>query len=111
MPGGDFSLSDGANARRGAQDDDEAQEARIINKVTDKLSVVFSAKIGTLSDAFSDKIREAVDAERGASHNSPSGDARRGAGPGHQADLPDDDDVVYWYSFSNHYTKRAFTQP
>ena len=23
----------------------------------------------------------------------------------------DDDDVVYWYSFSNHYTKRAFTQP
>ena len=22
-----------------------------------------------------------------------------------------DDDVVYWYSFSNHYTKRAFTQP
>ena len=21
------------------------------------------------------------------------------------------DDVVYWYSFSNHYTKRAFTQP
>ena len=23
----------------------------------------------------------------------------------------DDDVVVYWYSFSNHYTKRAFTQP
>ena len=22
-----------------------------------------------------------------------------------------DDVVVYWYSFSNHYTKRAFTQP
>ena len=22
-----------------------------------------------------------------------------------------DDDVVYWYSFSKHYTKRAFTQP
>ena len=26
-----------------------------------------------------------------------------------QADVGDD--VVYWYSFSNHYTKRAFTQP
>ena len=26
-------------------------------------------------------------------------------------DRGDDDDVVYWYSFSNHYTKRAFTQP
>jgi len=24
---------------------------------------------------------------------------------------PSGDDVVYWYSFSNHYTKRAFTQP
>ena len=27
------------------------------------------------------------------------------------AGAPQDDDVVYWYSFSNHYTKRAFTQP
>ena len=25
--------------------------------------------------------------------------------------VPPDDDVVYWYSFSNHYTKCAFTQP
>ena len=25
--------------------------------------------------------------------------------------INDDDDVVYWYSFSNHYTKCAFTQP
>ena len=27
------------------------------------------------------------------------------------AEVRGDDDVVYWYSFSNHYTKRAFTQP
>ena len=86
--GGDFSLSDGANARRGAQDDAEAQEARLV----DKLSTVFSAKFNTLADTLSDKIHEALDAERGASHVSPSGDARRVADPGNQADLPALDD-------------------
>ena len=30
---------------------------------------------------------------------------------GQRPDDDDDDDVVYWYLFSNHYTKRAFTQP
>ena len=80
MPVGDFSLSDAAEARHGAQDDAEAQEARLILKVTDKIAAVFSAKFDTLANSVSDKIHEALDAERGASRVSPRGDARRGVG-------------------------------
>lgn len=80
MPGSDFALSaDGANARRGAADDDESRNDQLIDQVATKVTQNLTV---TIADIVNTQLREALDSQRGASRVNPSGDARRGAVPG-----------------------------